>query len=469
VTRLWYRKWGATDEEVQRSLPGDELVPHPRSEFTCAITIQAAGAKISFGAKCLNPDTPFYTRRKRMNRLIRRISMTVGILVGVLVVAVLGLYILKPKAPKPPGDLSSISELEDYLEQVVAAEHPPGLSVAVVKDGRMVYANGFGVADGPRNVLATKDSVYHWWSMTKIPTAVAVMQLHERGLLDIDDPISNYLPFFKVSYKGAAQANISIRQVLNHTAGLPDAMPDIITWLHSEGDPPVDQTELVLDKFSEYDELIFLPGEKSRYSNWGYMVLGALIEAVSGKTYEAYIVDNILLPLDMQNTNFVYTESMAENEATGSQHLVDLFTPFFPIFGLNYTIREKVGMRYWFNRVYNDQTPPTGLIGPVTDMALFMIAYLDDGESILQTETISLMNDVLETASQPDDPVQGLGWRAHLTTDGRRYLTHSGGGPGFSTIFRIYPGENLGVVVMGNDTTIDRETLADVLADVDWR
>jgi D-alanyl-D-alanine carboxypeptidase len=109
------------------------------------------------------------------------------------------------------------------------------------------------------------------------------------------------------------------------------------------------------------------------------------------------------------------------------------------------------------------------LIGPVTDMALFMIAYLDDGESILQTETISLMNNVLETASQPDDPVQGLGWRAHLTTDGRRYLTHSGGGPGFSTIFRIYPGENLGVVVMGNDTTIDRETLADVLADVDWR
>jgi CubicO group peptidase (beta-lactamase class C family) len=199
------------------------------------------------------------------------------------------------------------------------------------------------------------------------------------------------------------------------------------------------------------------------------MVLGALIEAVSGQTYEAYIVDNILLPLDMQNTNFVYTESMAENEATGSQHLVDLFTPFFPIFDLNYMIREKVGMRYWFNRVYNDQTPPTGLIGPVTDMALFMIAYLNDGESILQPETISLMNNVLETTSQSDDPVQGLGWRAHLTTDGRRYLTHSGGGPGFATILRVYPGENLGVVVMGNDSTIDRETLADVLADMEWR
>ena len=111
-----------------------------------------------------------------------------------------------------------------------------------------------------------------------------------------------------------------------------------------------------------------MPGEKAQYSNFGYMVLGALIEVVSGQTYEAYVIDNILLPLGMQNTNFVYTESMAENEATGSQHMVDMYTPFFPMFKLNFMIRERVGMRYWFNRVYNDQTAPTGLIGPVTDI-----------------------------------------------------------------------------------------------------
>ena len=112
--------------------------------------------------------------------------MVIGILVGVFVVAGLGLYFLMPKTPKPPENIKGVSELEDYLEQVVAAGRAPGLSVAVVKDGEFVYANGFGVADGPRNVKATKDTVYHWWSMTKIPTAVAVMQLRERGLLDID-------------------------------------------------------------------------------------------------------------------------------------------------------------------------------------------------------------------------------------------------------------------------------------------
>ena len=332
----------------------------------------------------------------------------------------------------------------------------------------MAYANGFGVADGPRNVSVTQDTVYHWWSMTKIPTAVAVMQLHERGLLDIEDPIKDYLPFFKVSYKGVEQPDVSIRQVLNHQAGLSNAAPEIFTWLHLEGEPPVNQTELVVEKYSDYDELLFPPGSKTQYSNFGYMVLGALIEAVSGQAYEQYMVDNVLLPLGMQNTNFVYTESMAENEATGSQHLIDMYTPFFPILKLTYIIRDRVGMRYWLKRVYNDQTPPTGLIGSVTDMALFMIDYINDGGSILQPETVSLMNDALDELSNPGDSVRGLGWEANLSTDGRRYLTHSGGGPGFATIFRVYPEENLGVVVMGNDSTIDREVLADVLANIEW-
>jgi len=82
--------------------------------------------------------------------------MAIGILIGVFVVACLGLYIMLPKAPKPPEKINSVSELEDYLEQVVTAEHPPGLSVAVVKDGEVVYANGFGVADGREMILPLK-------------------------------------------------------------------------------------------------------------------------------------------------------------------------------------------------------------------------------------------------------------------------------------------------------------------------
>lgn len=95
--------------------------------------------------------------------------MVIGIFVGVFVVVGLGLYIMMPKTPKPQENINSVSELEDYLEQVFAAGRSPGLSVAVVKDDEVVYANGFGVADGPKNLIAPKETIYHWWSMTKSP------------------------------------------------------------------------------------------------------------------------------------------------------------------------------------------------------------------------------------------------------------------------------------------------------------
>ena len=84
-----------------------------------------------------------------LNKGKRRLGMVIGIILGILVIIGLGLYIIKPKTPKPPVDIVNVSDLEQYLKQVVAAEHPPGLSVAVVKDDTIVYANGFGVADAP--------------------------------------------------------------------------------------------------------------------------------------------------------------------------------------------------------------------------------------------------------------------------------------------------------------------------------
>lgn len=186
--------------------------------------------------------------------------MIASIIIAVVTIAGVGLYILKPRAPRPPRVIDSVADLESYLECVVKAQHPPGLSVAVVKDGHIIYARGFGIADRFENAKATSDSVYHWWSMTKIPTALAIPQLHERGLIDIDDAVDKYLPF--------------------------------------------------------------KPGSETRYSNWGYMILGAIVEAVAGQAYEDYVVDNILRPLDMDNTNFVYTSTMADNEAMTTNNLV---------------------------------------------------------------------------------------------------------------------------------------------------
>lgn len=403
-----------------------------------------------------------------MKRLFRRIGVAIGITVGVLVVLGLVLLVLKPGAPRKPDELTTVEELETYLERVVASSHPPGLSVAVVKSGRIVYANGFGVANGLSNAMATSETVYHWWSMTKIVTAVAVLQLNEQGHLDIDDPVSHYLPYFEVTYEGATRSDVTIRQVLSHSAGLPDAMPEIITWVHLEGEPPVNQSELVIEKFPDYAELAYEPGTRTQYSNWGYMILGAAIEAVSGRTYEDYVDQYILQPLGMSSTGFNFTPSMADHEAVGTQHLIDLYTPFLPVLRLGYLIRERVGPRYYFHRVYNDQTPPSGLIGSASDIALFMLAYLDGGSPILQPETVAMMNQAVSTLSDPGEIVRGLGWQGRLSPDGRRFLTHGGAGPGFASLLRVYPEENLGVVVMGNDSSMDRDELADALSEVGW-
>ncbi|NIM22348.1 MAG: serine hydrolase, partial [Candidatus Latescibacteria bacterium] len=138
---------------------------------------------------------------------------------------------------------------------------PPGLSLVVVKNEKVVFSEGFGLADGPRNIPATPDTVYHWWSMTKVPTAIAVLRLQEREMLDIDDPVSEYLPFFEVKHPTDAEGVVTIKHLMNHSSGLPDASlpkPGRV-WIRREHDPPVNQTELIRSELPNYNTLRFEP------------------------------------------------------------------------------------------------------------------------------------------------------------------------------------------------------------------
>lgn len=386
-------------------------------------------------------------------------------LIVILILFVLGVYAFAPHPPATPVTVNSRAELEAYLERLVASGSPPGLSVVVVKDGQMVYNRGFGFADAPRNMLAAPETVYHWWSMTKIPTAIAILQLQEKGLLNIDDPVVKYLPWFDVTCPSTDCPPISIRHLLQHSSGLPDTIPAMIGWVHT-GDAGRNQTELVRKILPDYKKLKFNPGEKAVYSNLNYMVLGAVIEAVTDESYEHYITENILQPLGMSQTSFVYLPAMVEHEAAGTLPVVHFYTPMLPaLLDTNALIRERQGKMFWFKRVYIDVTPSTGLIGPAPDVARFMIAYLNggtlDGVSILKPETISMM-----TAMEPLNGV-GLGWMVSRDTMGRS-LEHSGGGPGFATFMRVYPEKNLGIAVLANGTDLDRSGLANLLAGMDW-
>ena len=107
---------------------------------------------------------------------IRRFGKIALGLFGLGITAVGVLFTFAPHPPATPKQVQEIAELEAHLEGLVASGNPPGLSIAVVKDGELVYHQAFGMADGPRGKRATVDTVYHWWSMTKIATAIAILQ-----------------------------------------------------------------------------------------------------------------------------------------------------------------------------------------------------------------------------------------------------------------------------------------------------
>jgi D-alanyl-D-alanine carboxypeptidase len=423
-----------------------------------------------------------------MSSKMKKILWVIGIIVVVLVALIgVGYLTLVARPLKPPQAVRNLAELEAYLDDLTGhnADSPPGLSLVVVKNREIVYQKGFGLADGPRNIPATADTVYNQWSMVKPITAVAVLQLHEQGLLDIDDPVADYLPFFEVRYPSEGSETITIRHLLNHSSGLRNNSPEIVGWIHFDGDPEWNQTELIKEKLPDYAELAYEPGSQAVYTNVGYMVLAAVIEAASGQTYQQYMSDHIFKPLGMDQTNWTYTDAMIANEATGSSPSLDLQALLLPLVlekdKRDALIREKRDGVLWFNHVYTNQKGPTGPIGPPTDTARFIMAYLNggelDGQRILSAESVAtltneshiLPGNTPEAAEYKDydEMYQGLGW-AYVVEGDEFFIAHSGGGPGFAANMRLYPDRDLGMVVLANGTYLPREEIFDLVASLDW-
>jgi CubicO group peptidase (beta-lactamase class C family) len=388
---------------------------------------------------------------------------------------VIALFNSCASVPQPPENVKNISEFESYVNKVVERGTPPGMSLAVIKNDSIVYSKGFGWADEPREIRATGKTVYHWWSCTKIATAIAILQLQERGKLSLHDPVVRYLPFFQLKYPSDTSKQVTILNLLNHSSGLPN--PSGLTfmrWIHHEEDPPVQQTDFIKKVLPDYSDLKFELGERAEYSNIGYMVLGAIIEKVSGIAYEEYIRQNILQPLGMNHTDFVYTKAMEPDEAAGAHPMFTWMSLLLPIVAGSY-IRELDDGHIWMERVYTDQTPSTALIGSVTDAARLVAAYLNggvlDGQRILSRESIAAMTYDGQIRITNEDSLnyhrQGICWQVYGKS-GRWVLTHDGGGPGFSTKIQLYPDEHLGFVLFTNDVTCEPWRIINLAATLNW-
>jgi CubicO group peptidase (beta-lactamase class C family) len=184
------------------------------------------------------------------------------------------------------------SDMTKALDQL-AGSRVPGVSALTVSKDTMTEATSAGVRDLATGAPTTVDTVDLWFSMTKIVTATAAMQLAERGALSLDDPVERFLPEFPAPRVGWPE--VRVRHLLSHSAGLANPVP--VRWVHPADAGGRDPHKFARELLGRCRKLRFPAGSKAVYSNVGYIALGEVIGAASGQRYEAYVRSQILEPL----------------------------------------------------------------------------------------------------------------------------------------------------------------------------
>ena len=211
------------------------------------------------------------------------------------------------------GEQVSNEQFDQRMRVLVEHRVSPSLAVTAVRGGKAVVARGYGWSDLEQGTKATAETIYLYCSMTKLFTATAVMQLRERGLVDLDRPVRAYLPDFPLHHPSGRE--ITVRHLLSHSSGIANPIP--ISWVHLAEEPAVNLDDFTRRLLSRYHRLRFEPGSRYAYSNLGYLVLGLLIEQISGQRYTDYIQQHILEVLDMRRTGFSYDHLQDQDVATG--------------------------------------------------------------------------------------------------------------------------------------------------------
>ena len=366
------------------------------------------------------------------------------------------------------GNSTSAEMLEDLIQEKIETNGVPGLSVAVVKGDRVVWERGFGFADFATSAPATPSTSYLWFSMTKIVTATAIVRLAEGDKLDLDAPADEYFRGLKVV---SQPTPVTVRHLLNHSSGLANPLP--IRWVRPAGTPASDHRAFVGRLLARNRRLRFASGERAAYSNLGYLVLGEVVSEVAGKGYEEYVREELLSPLGLERTDFSYPDRSAEEDgaATGYQPLWEPLTPLFRAALPRGVVGSRQGRYVAFNPFYVKGPAYGGLVGGVEEAARFVALHLNGGKAfgtrLLSEESVTEMRRIVPIGGKRDF---GLGWFRSREARDRRpaFVEHLGGGAGFWNVMRIYADESLGVVMMGNTTSYDHESVLDAIVGTGW-
>ena len=323
----------------------------------------------------------------------------------------------------------------------------PGLSIAVVRDDRLLYAGAFGSADLATGAPAATTTSYLWFSMSKIATATAALRLADEGRLDLDAPLDEYVGYLRAP--GHAQP--TTRQLLTHTAGLANPLP--IRWVHRAGEPGTDPEALLRRLAGRRRSFRYRVGGTARYSNLGYLAAAQVIAAAAGRPFTDYVREAVLRPAGMTGTGYTYRPDA--RAATGYVRTPRGTGPLLTAVLPKGIVGERHGRYVGLRPFLVDGAGYGGLVGDVLDAGRLLRLHLGDGQidgrRILGAETARAMRRIVATG-RPFD--HATGWFRRPVADSTEpYVEHFGAGAGFWNVMRLYPERNLGIVVMTNSTT----------------
>jgi CubicO group peptidase (beta-lactamase class C family) len=334
------------------------------------------------------------------------------------------------------AETPDFTALEQRVQREIDGGTLPSLAIAVTQDGRIVYSRAFGRADLAQQRPASTHTAYALASATKPITATAVLQLAERGKLDLAAPASRYLRPWRLKRPVRDWPEPRVDQLLDHTAGL-------ATYAQIHYGDDITRAPAFARSVERYGVLVQPPGRVAEYSNLGYGLLGHIVEQRSGRRFGDYLERNVFEPLGMKDA---FVDAPASADA-------DVATP--------YDAQNQA-----LSKLHNDTPGAGNVYASAEDLIRFAQFHLDPAgakASVLSPESVRRMQ-------QKSDPqalhhyyagaYYGLGWYVRPDDGGQRLVWHEGGMPGASTIIKLLPERRIGVVVLANKTEVNAITQA---------
>ena len=326
-----------------------------------------------------------------------------------------------------------LGAVDRFIHAQLDKQRIPGLALAITHNDRVVYVRGYGTAGNGQTV--TEKTQFRLASLSKSFTALAVLQLVEAGQINLDKPVSDYLPDFTLATPAAA-ANITVRQLLNHTSGLADA--GFTAGLAR-------QQKTLADRVARLRAArpVSPPGAEFHYFDPNYQVLARLVEVVSGQSFDAYLQAHIFTPLAMRETKSAVTSDDATQRATrlAQGHIV--------IYGVPLAMPELSGFLGGSG----------GVVSTAEDMAHYLIAQSSGGRykdgRVLSARNIALM----QTPPNGVASNYGMGWVAS-DVNGTRIVEHNGVLSTFYAEAVLLPKSGYGFALLYNEYALNASILA---------